>query len=93
MRVAVNGVLVRCLPKRDCRDKPGDDVRDCATTDHNVMAGHSHPKDGVLSHAYVPAISLREILPYDRRACTKKSCAADCGRYCDRRAGPRNRRA
>jgi hypothetical protein len=23
-----------------------------------VMAGHSRPKDGVLSHAYVPAISL-----------------------------------
>jgi hypothetical protein len=25
----------------------------------DVMAGHSRPKDGVLSHAYVPAISLR----------------------------------
>jgi hypothetical protein len=24
------------------------------------MAGHSRPKDGVLSHAYVPAISLRK---------------------------------
>jgi len=22
------------------------------------MAGHSHPKDGVLSHAYVPAIHV-----------------------------------
>jgi hypothetical protein len=25
---------------------------------HNVMAGHSRPKDGVLSHAYVPAIHV-----------------------------------
>jgi len=24
-----------------------------------VIAGHSRPKDGVLSHAYVPAIPLR----------------------------------
>jgi hypothetical protein len=24
----------------------------------NVMAGHSRPKDGVLSHAYVPAIDV-----------------------------------
>jgi hypothetical protein len=34
------------------------------------MAGHSRPKDGVLSHAYVPAISLRKAMcpPYrDRR--------------------------
>jgi hypothetical protein len=23
-----------------------------------VMAGHSHPKDGVLSYAYVPAIHV-----------------------------------
>jgi hypothetical protein len=27
------------------------------------MAGHSRPKDGVLSHAYVPAISLRRACP------------------------------
>ncbi len=27
------------------------------------MAGHSRPKDGVLSHAYVPAISLRVARP------------------------------
>jgi hypothetical protein len=26
------------------------------------MAGHSRPKDGVLSHAYVPAISLMKAL-------------------------------
>ena len=26
------------------------------------MAGHSRPKDGVLSHAYDPAISLRRAL-------------------------------
>jgi hypothetical protein len=25
-----------------------------------VMAGHSRPKDGVLSHAYVPAIGLSD---------------------------------
>jgi hypothetical protein len=24
------------------------------------MAGHSRPKDGVLSHAYVPAIPIRD---------------------------------
>jgi hypothetical protein len=28
-----------------------------------VMAGHSRPKDGVLSRAYVPAISFREAKP------------------------------
>jgi hypothetical protein len=28
-----------------------------------VMAGHSRPKDGVLSHAYVPAISLMKAMP------------------------------
>jgi hypothetical protein len=26
------------------------------------MAGHSSPKDGVLLHAYVPAISLRDAM-------------------------------
>ena len=31
------------------------------------MAGHSRPKDGVLSHAYVPAISLREALRHPKR--------------------------
>jgi hypothetical protein len=25
------------------------------------MAGHSRPKDGVLSHAYVPAMTLNEM--------------------------------
>ena len=29
-----------------------------------VMAGHSRPKDGVLSHAYVPAIHV--LLPFQR---------------------------
>jgi hypothetical protein len=29
----------------------------------NVMAGHSRPKDGVASLAYVPAISLGRALP------------------------------
>jgi hypothetical protein len=29
----------------------------------SVMAGHSRPKDGVLSHAYVPAIPLRMAKP------------------------------
>jgi hypothetical protein len=28
-----------------------------------VMAGHSRPKDGVLSHAYVPAIPLGIAMP------------------------------
>ena len=28
-----------------------------------VMAGHSRPKDGVASLAYVPAIPAREALP------------------------------
>jgi hypothetical protein len=39
----------------DARDKRGHDDRGrhCLST---VMAGHSRPKDGVLSHAYVPAI-------------------------------------
>jgi hypothetical protein len=43
-------------PSRD-RDKPGDDLRwiSCISL---VMAGHSCPKDGVLSHAYVPAIHV-----------------------------------
>jgi len=31
------------------------------------MAGHSRPKDGVLSHAYVPAISLRDATAYTKR--------------------------
>ena len=31
-----------------------------------VMAGHSRPKDGVLSHAYVPAIHV-----YPCRMCIK----------------------
>ncbi len=32
-----------------------------------VIAGHSRPKDGVLSHAYVPAIPIRNAQP-----CTPK---------------------
>ena len=32
-----------------------------------VMAGHSRPKDGVASLAYVPAISLREALYSPKR--------------------------
>jgi hypothetical protein len=33
-----------------------------AMADRVVMAGHSRPKDGVLSHVYDPAISLRKAL-------------------------------
>jgi hypothetical protein len=33
------------------------------------MAGHSRPKDGVLSHAYVPAIHVFELLRSLRRGC------------------------
>src|SRR5690348_6973008 len=49
-----------CHPKRDHRDEPGDDSVGRPRTLANVMAGHSRPKDGVLPHAYVPAISLRK---------------------------------
>ena len=30
---------------------------------HKVMAGHSRSKNGLLSHAYVPAIPLRRAVP------------------------------
>jgi hypothetical protein len=33
----------------------------------NVMAGHSRPKDGVLSHAYVPAIHFLPVENHERR--------------------------
>jgi len=32
-----------------------------------VMPGHSRPKDGVLSHAYVPGIHVLTALPNQRR--------------------------
>jgi len=44
------------------------------------MAGHSRPKDGVLSHAYVPAIHvLRSCITVRRgwfgsRACPNSAC-------------------
>jgi hypothetical protein len=44
------------------------------------MAGHSRPKDGVLSHAYVPAIhlfaigvSMKTWMPGIKRGMTMKS--------------------
>jgi hypothetical protein len=34
-----------------------------------VMPGHSRPKDGVLSHAYVPGIHVLDGLVHARRRC------------------------
>jgi hypothetical protein len=42
-----------------------------------VMAGHSRPKDGVLSHAYVPAIHIFEFARPLRRGCHRKSGLPD----------------
>jgi hypothetical protein len=34
-----------------------------------VVSGHSRPKDGVLSHAYVPGIHVLDGLIHARRYC------------------------
>jgi hypothetical protein len=41
----------------------------CADPEIFVLAGHSRPKDGVLSHAYVPAIHILLELQKERRGC------------------------
>ncbi len=38
-----------------------------------VIAGHSHPKDGVLSHAYVPVIPLKRAQCVPKRDGRNKS--------------------
>jgi len=55
-----------------------------------VMAGHSRPKDGVLSHAYVPAIhvfscfhALKTWMPATSAGMTMRAVGLDLTRRAD----------
>ena len=56
--MVVSGVRVRGL-----RPRPGMTTAFEVHCLSSVMPAHSRPKDGVLSHAYVPAISIRKAKP------------------------------
>jgi hypothetical protein len=51
LRCSANGNGAVCTSSQD-RDEA------MRSPTHTVIAGHSRPKDGVLSHAYVPAIHV-----------------------------------
>jgi hypothetical protein len=68
--------LLKCRKDVDARDKRGHDAVCIARVRLSaVMAGHSRPKDGVLSHAYGPAIHDLLAALMKRRGCPRQARA------------------